>query len=177
MRTIFLRTAALAVAPALILMTTLPLGGCYSTVGGVMSHTGGGFTYESTESKPLTVAVVNTCERTQSNPNGTPFFIMEIPPGKQLTFNFEEDGGDDPALRPARMMYAVWEANTSTGSLSSILSCPSHACRRIDLVYRTAPEARRPDESYRMTINTGQPITPEAQPRAPRPERTTAADR
>jgi hypothetical protein len=159
------------------LLTTVMLSSCYSTSGGVMSQTGGGFTYISTSAQPLTVSVLNTCERSQMHPNGTPFFIMEIPPGKQLTFNFEETGGDDPALRPARMMYAVWDAETSTGSLGSVLSCSPAACRKIELAYRPAPEQRRPDESYRLTIYAGQPATAEAQPRAPRPERTTEADR
>lgn len=148
--------------------------GCYSTSGGWLPRTGGGFTYISTSSQPVTVTVVNVCERTESHPNGTPFFIMEIPPGKQLTFNFEESGGDDPALRPSRMMYSVWEANTGNGSLESVLSCAPASCRRIDITYRPAPELPRPDESYRMTVTNGQAPTAQAQPRAPRPERTSA---
>lgn len=159
---------AASVAGALLLATAT---GCYSTSGGIMSRSGGGYTYVSTSSQPLTVAVINVCERTEANPNGTPFFLMEIPPGKQLTFNFEEKGGDDPAARPARMFYAVWDAGTGTGSLSSMLSCAPAACRRIDLTYRPAPEAARPDESYRMTVYDGQAASPQAQPRAPRPER------
>ena len=159
------------------LTVTAVMVGCYSTSGGWLPRTGGGFTYVSTSAQPMTIAVVNTCERTESHPNGSPFFIMENPPGKQLTFNFDEKGGDDPALRPARMMYAVWEAPNGTGSLDSVLSCPPSACRRIDISYRPAPEQPRPDESYRLTVNTGQPVTAEAQPRAPRPERTSSADR
>jgi hypothetical protein len=150
--------------------------GCYSTSGGWLPRTGGGFTYISTSSRPTTITVVNTCERTEDHPDGTPFFIMEIPPGKQLTFNFEEDGGDDPVARPARMMYAVWEADTGNGSLDNILSCPPSACRRIDISYRPAPEQARPDESYRMEVNGGQTPTPQAQPRAPRSERSPSGN-
>jgi hypothetical protein len=162
--------AALALGLALMAVPA----GCYSTSGGWLPRTGGGFTYISTPSQPMTVTVVNVCERTESHPNGTPFFIMEIPPGKQLTFNFEESGGDDQVLRPSRMMYSVWEADTGNGSLDNVLSCPGAACRRIDIFYRPAPEQPRPDESYRMTVTNGQAPSAQAQPRAPRPERTSA---
>lgn len=168
-----MRTHAIRAAlPAAALLLSACLAGCYSTSGGIMSRTGGGFTYESTEARPTTITLVNACERTQEHPNGTPFFIMEIPPGKQLTFNFEETGGDDPVERPARMMYALWEAGTGTGSLSSVLSCPPSACRRIDVTYRPAPEKRRPDESYRMAVYPHETPSAVAQPRAPRQERT-----
>ncbi len=173
MRTVALNRAILATGLSMVAL----MAGCYSTSGGWLPRTGGGFTYISTSAQPMTVSVCNTCERSTDHPNGTPFFIMEIPPGKQLTFNFDEKGGDDPMVRPARMMYAVWEAGTGNGSLDSILSCPPAACRRIDILYRPAPEAARPDESYRLTVNAAQPATAEAQPRAPRPERSSSADR
>ncbi|MFO0783695.1 MAG: hypothetical protein U0636_08410 [Phycisphaerales bacterium] len=159
------------------LLVSLGLSGCYTTSGGYYPHTGGGFTYISTSSLPVTVAVINVCERDENHPNGTPFFIMEIPPGKQLTFNFEESGGDDQAKRPSRMMYSVWVADTMTGSLENQLSCPPAACRRIDVSYRPAPEAPRPDESYRLQVYDSTQPTATAQPRAPVPARTTADDR
>ena len=150
--------------------------GCYSTSGGYLPHTGGGFTYISTESLPVTISVLNICERNADHPDGTPFFIMEIPPGKQLTFNFAEDGGDDPVKRPARMMYALWKRDTQTGSLENILSCPGQSCRKIVVSYRPAPEAAKPDESYRMQVGNDAP-GPVAQPRAPRTDRSSQSDR
>ena len=148
--------------------------GCYTTSGaGLFKHTGGGFTYISTEMLPVTVTVLNICARDEAHPDGTPFFIMEIPPGKQLTFNFDEEGGDDPAKRPARMMYALWVKDTQTGSLENILSCPPAACRKIAVKYRPAPEEARPDESYRLQVGENAP-GPVAQPRAPRSDRQTA---
>ena len=142
----------------------------------ILPHTGGGFTYESTEMLPVTIMVMNVCERDAAHPNGTPFFIMEIPPGKQLTFNFEEDGGDDPVKRPARMMYSLWKKDTQSGSLENIMSCPGQACRKIVVSYRPAPEAAKPDEAYRMQVGANPP-GPVAQPRAPRNDRGTQSDR
>lgn len=159
-------------AIASIMASVAVVAGCYSTSGGFLPHTGGGFTYESTSLLPTTVTVLDSCHRTEAHPNGTPFFIMEIPPGKQLTFNFEEDGGDDPANRPARMMYSVWKKGTQTGSLENVLSCPPASCRRIEVSYRPAPEQARPDEAYRLQV--GDAPGPEAQPRAPRGERQSS---
>jgi len=124
--------------------------GCYSTSGGFMPHTDGGFTYISTSLLPTTVTILDGCHRTADHPDGIPFFIMEIPPGKQLTFNFDAEGGDDPANRPARMMYSLWKKGTQTGSLENVLSCPDASCRKIVVSYRPAPEQAKPDESYRM---------------------------
>jgi hypothetical protein len=139
-----------------------------------MPHTGGGFTYESTSLLPTTVTVTNACERSTDHPNGTPFFIMEIPPGKQLTFNFEEEGGDDPVKRPSRMMYSLWAKGTQTGKLENVLSCPPAACRRIEVTYRPAPEQARPDESYRLQTGPDA-VGPVGQPRAPKSDRPSAA--
>lgn len=144
--------------------------GCYSTSGGFMPHTDGGFTYESTSLLPTTVTVLDGCHRTADHPDGIPFFIMEIPPGKQLTFNFDAEGGDDPANRPARMMYSLWKKGTQTGSLENVLSCPDASCRKIVVSYRPAPEQAKPDESYRMQAGSDAP-GPVAQPRSPRDTR------
>ena len=167
-----LRRALRRFAASALLASSVPLSGCYNTSGGYMPMTGGGFTYESTPLLPTTITVLNSCERSAQHPNGTPFFVMEIPPGKQLTFNFEEDGGDDPVKRPARMMYALWVKDTQTGSLDNIMSCPAAACRKIAVKYRPAPEEARPDESYRLQVGDNAP-GPVAQPRAPRSDRQT----
>ncbi len=171
--TAFASTVSAGTLAAILLASSAVVTGCYSTSGGFMPHTGGGFTYISTSALPITIEVVNACERSAVHPNGTPFFIMEIPPGKQLTFNFDEKGGDDQVKRPARMMYALWERDTNSGSLDNVLSCPVAACRKIVVKYRPAPEEARPDESYRLQV--GEPgVTQDAQPRAPRSDRQTS---
>jgi hypothetical protein len=98
--------------------TTLLLAGCYSPRGGIYPYSGGGYTYVSSEMRPVTIAVVDT--RTEK-----PFFKLEIPAGKQLTMNFLEGEGDDPVERPDRMVWSIWDAGTSTalangGSLSHL---------------------------------------------------------
>ena len=121
----------------------LALGACYSPDGGIMPSTGRGFVYISTPMQPTSVAVVDT--RTQEA-----FFAMDIPPGKQLTFNFIEDGGDDPVYSPARMVYSVWDAGNQIGTLDNQLTCPPASCRRIDVSYRKAPEWPEPDAETRL---------------------------
>jgi hypothetical protein len=152
--------------PGLVLSAAAFAAGCYSTSGGYYPHTDGGFTYESTPMQPTTVMVLNSCDRTEQHPGGVPFFIMEIPPGKQLTFNFEEDGGDHPTERPARMAYSLWDRGTQTGKLENVLSCPPASCRKIEVSYRPAPEQPKPDEQ--VGSDAAQPV---AQPRAPRADR------
>jgi hypothetical protein len=159
----------LLAAAALLALLAVPAG-CYNTSQGFMPMTGGGFTYESTPLLPTTITVLNSCQRSERHPNGTPFFVMEIPPGKQLTFNFEEDGGDHPTERPARMAYSLWDRGTQTGKLENVLSCPPASCRKIEVSYRPAPEQPKPDESYRLQVgeDAAQPV---AQPRAPHADR------
>jgi hypothetical protein len=95
--------------------------GCYAPDGGFNPTSGRGFTYESTSMRPLTVSVIDT--RTEE-----PFFTMEIPPGKQLTFSFKEGGGDDPVYTPDRMNYSVWDNGVTTGHLDNQLTCPPTSC-------------------------------------------------
>lgn len=113
----------------------LAFAGCYSPGGGLFKRSGGGYTYISTEMRPVTITVVDT--RTEQ-----PFYKLEIPPGKQLTMNFLEGKGDDPVLRPDRMVYSIFDAGKSTGRLTNQLTCPPAACRRIDYTIRPAPEYR-----------------------------------
>ncbi len=120
-----LSTAAFAVA--------LSLGGCYSTETTLFSTTMGTFSYESTAMRPVTIAVIDV--RTEE-----PIFKMDVPVGQHLTFHFDETGGDDPVLRPAKMSWAMWDAGNSFGSLSNTLSVPPAAARRIDYTLRTGPE-------------------------------------
>lgn len=134
-------------APRFALVSALAalalLGGCYSPDGGLMPSTGRGFTYISTPMEPVSVAVVDT--RTQEA-----FFAMDIPPGKQLTLNFIEGGGDDPIYTPNRMVYAVWKSGEQIGSLDNQLTAPPYSCCRIDVSFRKAPEWPEPDDEVRL---------------------------
>ena len=117
--------------------------GCYSPDGGLMPSTGRGFVYQSTPMQPTTVSLIDT--RTQEA-----FFSMDIPPGKQLQFNFLSGGGDDPVYTPDRMVYAVWEIGNQIGTLDNQLTCPPASCRRIDVTFRKAPEWSTPDNEVRL---------------------------
>ncbi|MBX3355447.1 MAG: hypothetical protein KF724_07085 [Phycisphaeraceae bacterium] len=136
-------TAFRLATAALGLLATLALGGCYQPDGGWMKTSGRGFTYISTPMQPMTVAVVDT--RTEEA-----FFAMDIPPGKQLTFNFLEGGGDDPVYTPNRMVWAVWDAGTSIGHLDNQITAPPYSCCRIDVSIRKAPEWSDEDPAVRL---------------------------
>ncbi|MFZ9880072.1 MAG: hypothetical protein ACO3QC_01545 [Phycisphaerales bacterium] len=126
--------------------STAALTGCYGPRGATMPFTGNGYTYVSTEMQPVTITVVDT--RTE-----TAFFKLDIPAGKQLTLNFLEGKGDDPVERPDRMVYAIWDAGTSTGRLSNQLTCPPESCRRIDYTLRSTPEWREEPAEYRDRVD------------------------
>ncbi len=125
--------------------STLVLAGCHRPEGALMPYTGGSSTYWSTESKPVTVTMVDT--RT-----GKAFFTMEVPVGKQLTLDFVSDAGDDPVLTPDLMRWEVFERGTEFGTLRNAMSVPDAYARRIDVDYRDAPEyAPRPaDQALRI---------------------------
>ena len=140
----------------LIAAIALPAG-CYAPDGGFMPSSGRGFVYESTSMRPLTISVVDT--RTQE-----PFFVMEVPAGKQLTFNFLQGGGDDPVLTPDRMIYAVWDNGTQFGHLDNQLTCPPASCRRIDVAIRESPEWPEPDPAVRLRTDQAADRPPYATP-------------
>lgn len=128
------RAGALKAAVATFTLTIATcVVGCYSPAGGAFPTSGRGFVYISTPTRPVTIAVVDT--RTNE-----PFFAMDIPPGKQLTFKFIEGTGSDARADPTKMLWEVWDAGTEFGSLSNQLICPPASCRRIDVTYRPAPE-------------------------------------
>ncbi|MFZ4721988.1 MAG: hypothetical protein ACOYMI_02420 [Phycisphaerales bacterium] len=130
----FLATLTLAIAT---------LTGCYAPDGGFMPGSGRGYTYQSTSMSPLTISVTDT--RTEEA-----FFVMELPPGKQLTFNFLQGGGDDPVYTPDRMIYAVWDNGTAMGHLDNQITCPPASCRRINVDIRKAPVWPEPDPAVRL---------------------------
>jgi len=122
------------------------LAGCYGPRGAIYPYTGNGYTYVSSEMNPVTITLIDT--RTEE-----PFFKMEIPVGKQLTLNFLEGKGDDPVLRPDRMVYAIMDAGTATGRLTNQLTCPPQGSRRIVYDLREAPEAREAPPAYDERID------------------------
>jgi hypothetical protein len=134
----------LLAAASLVLIPAL--GGCYGPRGAVMPYTGNGYTYVSSEMKPVTITIYDT--RTEE-----PFFKLDIPPGKQLTMNFLEGKGDDPVERPDRMVYAILDAGTSTGRLTNQLTCPPTGCRRIDYQIRSGTEWREEPPEYTNRID------------------------
>jgi hypothetical protein len=133
---------------SLIVASTFALAGCYGPRGAWSPYTGNGYTYESTEMKPVTITLIDT--RTEQ-----PFFKLEIPAGKQLTMNFLEGEGDDPVERPDRMVYSIWDNGTSTGRLTNMLTVPPVGCRRIDYTVRASPEWREAPASYEDRVDTG----------------------
>ncbi len=139
-------TPTTATLAALALAASFALAGCYTPAGGYYPRSGGGYTYISTESSPVTITVYDT--RTAE-----PFFKMEIPVGKQLTMNFLEGKGDDPVLRPDRMVWSLWDAGTMNGRLTNQLTCPPAAARRIAYDIRSTPEYREEPPEFENRID------------------------
>ncbi len=109
--------------------------GCHTPAGGIMPYTGGSNTYFSYETRPVTITIIDL--RTNEE-----IFSMNVPPGKQLTFDFKADLGDDPVYNPDLMRYEVFDMGTNSGKLSNTLTVPPANARRIDVSYRDSYEYR-----------------------------------
>src|SRR5688572_21341055 len=119
-----------AARPA-IALAAIALSACHSPSGGIMPYTGGPSTYYSTEMMQKTVSVVDT--RT-----GEVVFLVDVPAGKQLTFDFATGEGDDPVQRPDLMRYEIMELGTRVGKLHNAITVPNAASRRVDVALRSA---------------------------------------
>jgi len=111
----------------------ITLTGCQATNnGGMFSYTGGPTTIQSTETMQKSVRMIDVR-------SGEVFFSLDIPAGKQLTFDFERGDGDDPVYTPDLMRYEVKDANSTWGGfgrLHSAMTVPNAASRRVDVLVR-----------------------------------------
>ena len=114
------------------LLTAAVLSGCnyHSTSnGGMWAYTGGPQTIASTETIQKTVRMVD-------RRSGEVFFSIDIPPGKQLTFDFDRGDGDDAVYTPDLMRYEVKDIGDRNGSLSSGMTVPGEASRMVEVYVR-----------------------------------------
>jgi hypothetical protein len=143
------------------LVGCLALTGCHTPRGAILPYTGNSYTYYSTEQMPKTITIVDT--RTNE-----PFFTQEIPPGRQLTIQFLKDEGDDEVNTPDLMLYQVFDLGTRIGKLRNSMSVPNATCRKIEMDFRTGPEASPapPEQRFRTDTLSGRPSwwTPEGGP-------------
>lgn len=142
-----LSMTALSAAGLLGLVTA-----CHRPEGAMLSYTGETQTYYSTELSPKTIVVVDTR-------SGEPVFEIAVPPGKQLVFDFVEDGGDDPVETPALMRYEIMERGQAYGRLRNSVTVPAAHNRRVDLSIREGVEYAEEPPEYRL-----RPDQPEDRP-------------
>lgn len=102
--------------------------GCHATNngGGALSYTGGPQTIASTEYMQKSVRMVDMR-------SGEVFFSIDIPPGKQLTYDFDRDEGDDAVYTPDIMRYEVKNIGDKSGKLGSAMTVPNAASRRVEV--------------------------------------------
>jgi hypothetical protein len=138
--------------------------GCFSPHGPIMNYSGAPHTYHSTETRPKTVTITDT--RTMEE-----VWTLEIPPGKQLTFDFVKGEGDDPVMRPDLLRWQVLDLGSTTGRLRNTAPVPSSACRRVDVRFREGPEYQNapPPQALRIDRQADQPEwwTPDGGPLPP----------
>jgi len=133
------RVAAVSLAAVFIGLAA----GCHRPEGAIMSYTGATQTLYSTERSPKTFRLVDT--RTEEV-----VFELDIPVGKQFTYDFIEEGGDDPVYRPSLMRYQLFPLGSTYGKLRSGVTVPNAASRRIDWFVREGGEYRAEAPEYRM---------------------------
>ena len=132
------RFLLLAVAGAALASSS----GCFNPNGGVTGY----FAYISTPMAPKTIMIFDS--RT-----GEPFFVQEVPVGKQLNFRFLPDGGDDPLYSPSRLQWGIGEAGDNAGQLDNQLTCPPEEACRIEVAVRKPELPTEPSsERYHVEI-------------------------
>ena len=123
----------------------LAAGGCFNQNGGVTGY----FAYVSTPMSPKTVVIYDMR-------SDTPFFVQDVPVGKQLNFRFLSDGGDDPIYSPGRLQWGFSEAGDSASQLENQLTCPPEQACRIQIELRDPEAPESPDsERYRIDMDEG----------------------
>jgi len=152
--------------------TAAGLAGCMHTQGGTMfSSPKSAITYYSTEQLQKTVTLVDT--RTEQT-----IFSMEVPVGKQLTIEFEEDRGNDPVNTPDIMYYQIWDLGTRLGMLRNAMTVPNAASRRIDIKVHQGPAYAEAPPDMPLRVDQKQPDwwTPEGGPLPENPGRSMYDD-
>ena len=122
------------------------LTGCHSPAGAMMPYTGATQTLYSTENSPKTIRLVDT----RSNEVR---LEIEIPVGKQFTYDFVTDAGDDPVESPDLMRYELFPIGTKFGKLRNAQSVPNSTSRRIDWYIREGTEYSEEPPEYRMRVD------------------------
>ena len=117
------------VISATVGLTLIAASGCYSPGGGLFSSTDGAHTFYSTETMQKSVTLVDL--RTNEV-----VYHIDIPAGKQLTFDFETGEGDDPVNTPDLLRYEIMDVGTKSGKLNNSLTVPNAASRRLDVEVR-----------------------------------------
>lgn len=127
-------------------------GGCFNQNGGVTGY----YAYVSTPLSPKTIMIYDIR-------SGDPFFVQEVPVGKQLNFKFLPDGGDDPLYSPARLQWGIGQAGDQASKLQNQLTCPPEEACRIRVEVRQPEVPDSPDsERFRVELEDEQPyLTPE----------------
>lgn len=126
------------------LACVLTLSACHSPKGGWMPYTGNSTTYYSTRTCPKTVTLVDVR-------SGEILWQMEIPVGKQLTYDFAPGEGDDPAHTPDLMRWQLFEIGTFAGRLRNSITVPPADCLCMEVEVRPGAEyvAEGPDRRLR----------------------------
>ncbi|MGI9013645.1 MAG: hypothetical protein ACR2GY_05275 [Phycisphaerales bacterium] len=131
----------------LALSLVLPcLTACHGPGGGLFPYTGASQTLNSTELSPKTMQLVDL--RTNEV-----LFESVIPPGKQLTYDFVKDSGDDPVLTPDLMRWDIFPLGTRTGRLRNTVSVPNAASRKVRWTIRDGVEYQEDPPAYRMRVD------------------------
>ncbi len=137
-----LRHAALMIS----LTGLLGLSGCYAPGGGLNPKTGAAQTIYSTASAVKSFHLVDT--RT-----GETIFSIEIPVGKQLTYQFTPDRGDDPVQRPDLMKYQLFNIGKTSGRLRNGVSVPDQFSRLVTWDYAPGQYFEEPPPSVRYRVD------------------------
>lgn len=119
------------------LSAVVSLTACHTPGGGLFASADGPSTIISTETMQKSISMVDLR-------SGEVFFAMDIPPGKQLVWQFHKGEGDDPVYTPDLMHFEVQEAGDKFGKLRNTMTVPGASSRRSDVTVKQVVQYQAP---------------------------------
>ena len=138
----------------IMLMAVLTFAGCsFHKPGGTLFRgTGDTTTIESTERVQKSVTLVDIR-------SGEVLVSIDVPIGKQLTWDIVPGMGKDPVETPDLMRWQIWEVGTRTGSMQNALSVPNASSMRVDIDIRQ--DVAYAEGPTQLTPRSDRPVAPE----------------
>ncbi len=142
------KSALIALAISVLLVTILPMGGCFyakqafsKTSGGNMSSDDS-YTYVSTAYEPLTITLYD-------NRDNEPLWTVDVPIGSKVSLKFlKNKAKEGTTRRPDIMQWVIYDQQRRTARYDNTMAVPAAESRLMRVSLRNGPEfpEEKPEE-------------------------------